>query len=197
MANRGRCGPASIGSAINLSQVKGLCLGHSAQAAVFASPKAKHPPNAPPSIFATIEANLRVGENSMSTLASTIDDYACRPRQIVVTKARVAACFLAAATCFSSISSHAQPADLSALGAGLNLQPQSLSVSGLSSGAFMAQQFHVAYSQWVIGAGIVAGGPSGCAQHQAHGTPTVVGPITNSIAWGVNYCTSFSAKSRH
>jgi poly(3-hydroxybutyrate) depolymerase len=37
------------------------------------------------------------------------------------------------------------------------------SVSGLSSGAYMAGQFQVAYSSLVMGAGIVAGGPYGCA----------------------------------
>jgi poly(3-hydroxybutyrate) depolymerase len=37
------------------------------------------------------------------------------------------------------------------------------SVSGLSSGAYMAGQFQVAYSGLVIGAGLVAGGPYGCA----------------------------------
>jgi hypothetical protein len=37
------------------------------------------------------------------------------------------------------------------------------SVSGLSSGAYMAGQFQIAYSTLVIGAGIVAGGPYGCA----------------------------------
>lgn len=37
-------------------------------------------------------------------------------------------------------------------------------VSGLSSGGFMAGQFHVAHSSSVIGAGIVAGGPYFCSQ---------------------------------
>ena len=37
------------------------------------------------------------------------------------------------------------------------------SVSGLSSGAFMAGQFGVAYSATVVGVGIVAGGPFYCA----------------------------------
>jgi hypothetical protein len=37
------------------------------------------------------------------------------------------------------------------------------SVSGLSSGAYMAGQFQVAYSKLVIGAGLIAGGPYGCA----------------------------------
>ncbi len=36
-------------------------------------------------------------------------------------------------------------------------------VSGISSGAFMASQFHIAYSSMVIGAGIIAGGPYYCA----------------------------------
>lgn len=40
------------------------------------------------------------------------------------------------------------------------------SVSGLSSGAFMAGQFHVAFSATVVGVGIVAGGPYGCAEGQ-------------------------------
>lgn len=39
-----------------------------------------------------------------------------------------------------------------------------VTVSGLSSGAFMAVQFHVAYSSQVNGAGILAGGPYYCAQ---------------------------------
>jgi poly(3-hydroxybutyrate) depolymerase len=39
-----------------------------------------------------------------------------------------------------------------------------VSVSGLSSGAYMAGQFQVAYSGSVTGAGIVAGGPYGCAR---------------------------------
>jgi poly(3-hydroxybutyrate) depolymerase len=40
------------------------------------------------------------------------------------------------------------------------------SVSGLSSGAYMAGQFHVAFSGEVMGAGIIAGGPYGCAEGQ-------------------------------
>ncbi len=41
------------------------------------------------------------------------------------------------------------------------------SVSGLSSGAYMATQFQIAHSSIVIGAGIVAGGPYGCAESTA------------------------------
>jgi poly(3-hydroxybutyrate) depolymerase len=40
------------------------------------------------------------------------------------------------------------------------------SVSGLSSGAYMAGQFHVAFSSILVGVGMVAGGPYGCAEGQ-------------------------------
>jgi poly(3-hydroxybutyrate) depolymerase len=40
------------------------------------------------------------------------------------------------------------------------------SVSGLSSGAYMAGQFHVAFSELLVGVGIVAGGPYNCAEGQ-------------------------------
>jgi poly(3-hydroxybutyrate) depolymerase len=47
-----------------------------------------------------------------------------------------------------------------------NVDLAQTSVSGLSSGAYMAGQFHVAFSETVVGAGIVAGGPYGCAEGQ-------------------------------
>jgi poly(3-hydroxybutyrate) depolymerase len=40
---------------------------------------------------------------------------------------------------------------------------QQVSVSGISSGAYLAHQLHVAYSDRIRGAGLVAGGPFGCA----------------------------------
>jgi poly(3-hydroxybutyrate) depolymerase len=45
----------------------------------------------------------------------------------------------------------------------LGADPAHTSVSGLSSGAFMAVQYQVAYSGSVMGAGVVAGGPYYCA----------------------------------
>nr|XP_054761124.1 uncharacterized protein LOC129267438 [Lytechinus pictus] len=39
-----------------------------------------------------------------------------------------------------------------------------VTVSGISSGAFMAVQVHVAYSASIMGVGVVAGGPYWCAQ---------------------------------
>ena len=53
----------------------------------------------------------------------------------------------------------AAPASLPSYGA----DSEKTSVSGLSSGAFMAVQLQVAYSSSIIGAGVVAGGPYYCA----------------------------------
>lgn len=39
-----------------------------------------------------------------------------------------------------------------------NVDPSSITVSGFSSGAFMATQFHFAHSSEIGGAGIIAGG---------------------------------------
>lgn len=38
-------------------------------------------------------------------------------------------------------------------------------MSGLSSGAFFAVQFHVAFSKSIMGVGVIAGGPYYCAQN--------------------------------
>ena len=51
---------------------------------------------------------------------------------------------------------------------------QSMSVSGISAGAYMATQFHVAYSAQITGAAIIAGGPYWCAR--------------GSIARALGYC---------
>jgi len=47
---------------------------------------------------------------------------------------------------------------------GVKVDENKISVSGISSGAFMAHQFHVAHSDHIMGAGIVAGGPYYCAR---------------------------------
>lgn len=44
----------------------------------------------------------------------------------------------------------------------LKLEP-SITVSGISSGAYMASQFHLAHSGQVTGVALIAGGPYGCA----------------------------------
>jgi poly(3-hydroxybutyrate) depolymerase len=47
----------------------------------------------------------------------------------------------------------------------LNLDLTKISVSGLSSGGYMANQFHIAHSDWVDKVGIIAAGPYYCAQN--------------------------------
>ena len=60
------------------------------------------------------------------------------------------------------VSAFAAPAELPAYGA----DPNQTSVSGFSSGAFMAVQLQVAYSRSIVGAGVVAGGPYYCAANK-------------------------------
>lgn len=45
----------------------------------------------------------------------------------------------------------------------LNAMQNQSSISGLSSGAFMATQYHIAYSKDLVGVGAIAGGPWQCA----------------------------------
>jgi len=47
----------------------------------------------------------------------------------------------------------------------LQINTNAITVSGLSAGAYMAVQFHVAYSSQVNGSGVIAGGPFYCAQN--------------------------------
>ena len=47
---------------------------------------------------------------------------------------------------------------------GLNIDTSRITVSGVSSGAYMAGQYHMAYSSQVSGAGLIAGGPYWCAK---------------------------------
>lgn len=73
---------------------------------------------------------------------------------------RLAAIRLMAIVAMALIAGRASAEPLPAIGA----DPARTTVSGLSSGAYMAGQFQVAYSRLIIGAGIVAGGPYGCAR---------------------------------
>jgi poly(3-hydroxybutyrate) depolymerase len=47
----------------------------------------------------------------------------------------------------------------------LNLDLTKIGLSGLSSGGYMANQFHIAHSDWVDKVGIIAAGPYYCAQN--------------------------------
>jgi poly(3-hydroxybutyrate) depolymerase len=70
------------------------------------------------------------------------------------------ACLLAVAGCSRQ---HAEPARDAALPR-LPIDPQSVTVSGISAGGYMAVQMHVAHSALVHGAGVLAAGPYLCAE---------------------------------
>jgi poly(3-hydroxybutyrate) depolymerase len=53
------------------------------------------------------------------------------------------------------------------------VDPTQISVAGISSGAFMANQLHVAHSADIMGVGVVAGGPFGCAVADTNDTGVV------------------------
>ena len=61
----------------------------------------------------------------------------------------------------------------------LGVDASQTSVSGISSGAYMAGQFHLAFSSTVVGAGIVAGGPWGCASNGT-GDAMLLGGLDNA-----------------
>lgn len=69
-------------------------------------------------------------------------------------------CVLAIAAIVGAACSPEPVAQLPALGARTN----ETSVSGISSGAYMAGQFQFAHSDLVTGAAVIAGGPYGCAE---------------------------------
>lgn len=87
-----------------------------------------------------------------------------------------------------------EAATLPALGA----QLQGTTISGISSGAYMAGQFQLAHADIISGAGIIAGGPYACAESAFSGvipeggtvflnaSRAVAGCMLNSLAmWGV------------
>lgn len=66
-------------------------------------------------------------------------------------------------------------------------------VSGLSSGAYMAGQFHIAHSSIVAGAGIVAGGPYGCAESVlGRLNPVWSVALAQNLNRAINGCTATS-----
>ncbi|PWI66994.1 hypothetical protein PCL_04500 [Purpureocillium lilacinum] len=71
-----------------------------------------------------------------------------------------------------------------------NVDPGSVSVSGLSSGGFMAAQLGIAYSgTFRTGFGVFAGGPFDCARNQQYsmcmnnGNPNIQTPTQNMKTW--------------
>jgi poly(3-hydroxybutyrate) depolymerase len=77
------------------------------------------------------------------------------------------------------------------------LDARAITVSGISSGAFFAHQFHIAYSSLVKGAGIVAGGPYACADDADSVTPPnpfEVALVPRRVVAALAVCTDFSTK---
>jgi poly(3-hydroxybutyrate) depolymerase len=73
---------------------------------------------------------------------------------------------------------------LPALGARIN----ATSVSGFSAGAYMAGQFQIAHSSVVMGAGIIAGGPYGCAESVFADTMPGPGTAFLNLSKAINGC---------
>src|SRR3954465_2116311 len=74
------------------------------------------------------------------------------------------------------------------------LDPAGVTVSGISSGAFFAHQFHIAYSGLVRGAGMVAGGLYACAEQVDRIVPPFGNPFTGvpkSVVASLAVCTHF------
>lgn len=62
------------------------------------------------------------------------------------------------------------------------------SVSGISSGAYMAGQFELAHSRLVVGAAIIAGGPYGCAESAFSDFMFGPGATLLNVSKAVNGC---------
>jgi poly(3-hydroxybutyrate) depolymerase len=75
--------------------------------------------------------------------------------------------FLAAAALGAVLALAARPGHAAEVLPKLGADLAATSVSGLSSGAYMAGQIQVAHSSQIVGAGIVAGGPFACAESDA------------------------------
>lgn len=75
-------------------------------------------------------------------------------------------------------------APLPALGADIS----QTSVSGISSGAYMAGQFEIAHSKLVVGAAIIAGGPYGCADSAYSGMMPGPGAAFLNLSQAMNGC---------
>jgi hypothetical protein len=91
---------------------------------------------------------------------------------------------LLAAAFLSAAAPPAQAGELPALGARLD----QTTVSGLSSGAYMAGQMQMAHSAIITGIGIVAGGPYGCAESLYADSLPGLGTVFLNASKAVNGC---------
>lgn len=90
--------------------------------------------------------------------------------------------------CVAVLMSLATPAFAGTTLPSLGAKPTEISVSGISSGAYMAGQFQLAHSGVVSGAAIIAGGPYGCAVSSYAGF--MLGPVRSAanLSKAVNGC---------
>lgn len=72
-----------------------------------------------------------------------------------------------------------------------HLDRAAATVSGLSSGAFFAHQFHIAHSGLVEGAGLVAGGPFGCVENIPNPYQPFWGAPLDRVSAAVVACTRY------
>jgi poly(3-hydroxybutyrate) depolymerase len=113
-------------------------------------------------------------------------------RLIFLRAVAVAALLAGSMFCAASTAQEAPGAPLAAL---RKLDASAVTVSGISSGAFFAHQFHVAYSGLVKGAGLVAGGPYACADNADSVTPPNpldVALVPRRVVVSLAVCTHFA-----
>lgn len=95
---------------------------------------------------------------------------------------------LGALMCLWAGAAIAQPARLQAVP---GLGQDGVTVSGLSSGAFFAHQLHIAFSRVIDGAGLIAGGPYGCAEPPDEPWWLAIHPYGRTIT-ALSVCTSIA-----
>ena len=98
-------------------------------------------------------------------------------RRFLVKPAFVCASLVSAMATTTGLAEHRTVA-IEPLGIYSKLDASGVTVSGISSGAFFAHQFHVAYSGLVTGAGMVAGGLYACAEQVDRIVPPFGNPFT-------------------
>jgi hypothetical protein len=81
-----------------------------------------------------------------------------------------------------------EPAQLVVALPALGAAESNVSVSGISSGAYMAGQFQFAHSDIVSGAAIIAGGPYGCSESMFADTMPGTGTPMLNLSKAVNGC---------
>lgn len=78
---------------------------------------------------------------------------------------------------------------------GIKADADQVSISGLSAGAYMAVQYHIAHSSQIMGVGIIAGGPYHCAASpSAMCTYSPYAMMDSGLCRAIHVCTRTAAK---